>query len=238
MKKLINLISEEVTKAFVSAGYDEKYGKVTLSNRPDLCEFQCNGAMAAAKEYKCAPFMISDKVAALLESDEMFESVESVKPGFLNIKMDTAFLAKYMNDMKDDEGRYGLEKAICLARSSVIVNPFQSMSTCLLFKAASLLSQSIGLNSTGIPMRLPASVARSMSKPTILPLSSRKPIGGKLSSRPMTILSGSLSAVFSSPPQPASRAMTMVRDSKSENTFFISKITPFPMSVAQGTVLV
>ena len=101
MKKLINLISEEVTKAFVSAGYDEKYGKVTLSNRPDLCEFQCNGAMAAAKEYKCAPFMISDKVAALLESDEMFESVESVKPGFLNIKMDTAFLAKYMNDMKD-----------------------------------------------------------------------------------------------------------------------------------------
>lgn len=55
--------------------------------------------------------MISDKVAALLESDEMFESVESVKPGFLNIKMDTAFLAKYMNDMKDDEGRYGLEKA-------------------------------------------------------------------------------------------------------------------------------
>ena len=111
MKKLINLISEEVTKAFVSAGYDEKYGKVTLSNRPDLCEFQCNGAMAAAKEYKCAPFMISDKVAELLESDEMFESVESVKPGFLNIKMDTAFLAKYMNDMKDDEGRYGLEKA-------------------------------------------------------------------------------------------------------------------------------
>ena len=111
MKKLLNLISEEVTKAFVSAGYDEKYGKVTLSNRPDLCEFQCNGAMAAAKEYKCAPFMISDKVAALLESDEMFESVESVKPGFLNIKMDTAFLAKYMNDMKDDEGRYGLEKA-------------------------------------------------------------------------------------------------------------------------------
>ena len=85
MKKLINLISEEVTKAFVSAGYDEKYGKVTLSNRPDLCEFQCNGAMAAAKEYKCAPFMISDKVAALLESDEMFESVESVKPGFLCI---------------------------------------------------------------------------------------------------------------------------------------------------------
>ena len=63
MKKLIDLITEEVTKAFTDAGYDEKYGRVTLSNRPDLCEYQCNGAMAAAKEYKCAPFMISDKIA-------------------------------------------------------------------------------------------------------------------------------------------------------------------------------
>lgn len=111
MKKLINLISDEVTKAFVEAGYDEKYGKVTLSNRPDLCEFQCNGAMAAAKEYKCAPFMISDKVAELLSGNEMFESVESVKPGFLNIKMNTAFLAGYMNEMSSDEGRFGCEKA-------------------------------------------------------------------------------------------------------------------------------
>ncbi len=111
MNKLINLISDEVTKAFVEAGYDEKYGKVTLSNRPDLCEFQCNGAMAAAKEYKCAPFMISDKVAELLLDNEMFESVESVKPGFLNIKMDTAFLAVYMNKMSSDEGRFGCEKA-------------------------------------------------------------------------------------------------------------------------------
>ena len=50
MKKLIDLLTEEVTKSFEACGYDAKYGKVTLSNRPDLCEFQCNGAMAAAKE--------------------------------------------------------------------------------------------------------------------------------------------------------------------------------------------
>ena len=67
MKKILDLITEEVTKAFTDCGYDEKYGRVTLSNRPDLCEFQCNGAMAAAKEYKCAPFMISDKVAEALQ---------------------------------------------------------------------------------------------------------------------------------------------------------------------------
>ena len=84
MKKLIDLISEEVTKAFVECGYDEKYGRVTLSNRPDLCEYQCNGAMAAAKEYKCAPFMISDKIAELLSGNEMFSMVESVKPWLLS----------------------------------------------------------------------------------------------------------------------------------------------------------
>lgn len=110
MKKLIDLISEEVTKAFVECGYDEKYGRVTLSNRPDLCEYQCNGAMAAAKEYKCAPFMISDKIAELLSENEMFSMVESVKPGFLNLKMDEVYLAKYMNDMQKDEGRFGCSK--------------------------------------------------------------------------------------------------------------------------------
>ena len=68
MKTLIDLITEQVTNAFTGQGYDAKYGKVTLSNRPDLCEYQCNGAMAAAKEYKCAPFMISDKIAQTLRS--------------------------------------------------------------------------------------------------------------------------------------------------------------------------
>ena len=111
MQKLIDLISEKVTAAFVDAGYDEKYGKVTLSNRPDLCEYQCNGAMAAAKEYRCAPFMISDKIAEVLTGDELFESVESVKPGFLNIKIDSRYLARFLNEMMADDGRYGCEKA-------------------------------------------------------------------------------------------------------------------------------
>ena len=110
MKKLLDLISGEVTKAFVESGYDEKYGKVTLSNRPDLCEYQCNGAMAAAKEYKCAPFMISDKIAEILSGNAMFSMVESVKPGFLNLKLDNAYLASYLNDMQADEGRFGCDK--------------------------------------------------------------------------------------------------------------------------------
>ena len=111
MKTLIDLITEQVTNAFTGQGYDAKYGKVTLSNRPDLCEYQCNGAMAAAKEYKCAPFMISDKIAQALAENELFESVESVKPGFINMKVSPAYLAKYVSDMKADEGRFGRDKA-------------------------------------------------------------------------------------------------------------------------------
>ena len=109
MTKLLDLISIEVTKAFAAAGYEEKYGKVTLSNRPDLCEFQCNGAMAAAKQYKKAPFMISDDVAAQLADNEMFSAVDSVKPGFLNLKLSDVYLAEYLQKMQEDD-RFGCEE--------------------------------------------------------------------------------------------------------------------------------
>lgn len=110
MEKILTLISKEVEEAFEANGYDKKYGRVTLSNRPDLCEYQCNGAMAAAKEYKCAPFMISDKIAESLKANKMFESVESVKPGFLNLKLDAEYLAGYLRKMAADEERLGCEK--------------------------------------------------------------------------------------------------------------------------------
>lgn len=110
MKKILDIITKEVTEAFREAGYEEKYGKVTLSNRPDLCEFQCNGAMAAAKQYKKAPFMIADDVADKLRGNAMFQSVESVKPGFLNLKLNGDFLAGYLREMQKDQ-RFGAEKA-------------------------------------------------------------------------------------------------------------------------------
>ena len=110
MKKILDLITDEVTKAFTECGYDAKYAKVTLSNRPDLCEYQCNGAMAAAKEYKKAPFMIADEVVEKLAANPIFAMAESVKPGFLNLKIDEAYLADYIVKMQEDEGRFGCEK--------------------------------------------------------------------------------------------------------------------------------
>ena len=108
MKTIIDEISQLVSEAFADAGYDGKYGKVTLSNRPDLCEYQCNGAMAAAKEYKKAPIMIANDAAAALEGNEAFEEVSAAAPGFLNLKVKTEFLAGYLERMCTAD-RYGVD---------------------------------------------------------------------------------------------------------------------------------
>lgn len=103
MKKLMELMAQELSAAFEKAGYDPAYGKVSVSNRPDLCEFQCNGAMAGAKAYKKAPFMIADDVVAALGSDTMFSKAEVVKPGFINLNVKGEILADYLKDMAADE---------------------------------------------------------------------------------------------------------------------------------------
>ena len=108
MKKLLELITEEFEKAFEKNEYDKKLGKVVVSNRPDLCQYQCNGAMAGAKLYHKAPIMIANQVVESLQENEMFESVEAVMPGFMNIKLNSEFVAKYLNDMKEAD-KYGCE---------------------------------------------------------------------------------------------------------------------------------
>ena len=103
MKKLMEQMAEELSAAFEKSGYDPSYGKVTVSNRPDLCEFQCNGAMAGAKAYKKAPFMIADDVVAYLKDSQVFSMAEVVKPGFINLKVKGEFLADYLKEMATDE---------------------------------------------------------------------------------------------------------------------------------------
>ncbi len=103
MKKVLDVITDKVAEAFTACGYEEKYGRVSISNRPDLCEYQCNGAMAAAKAYKKAPIMIADEVVEKLAADTMFAEIVSVMPGFINIKISTEFLADRMNQMAVEE---------------------------------------------------------------------------------------------------------------------------------------
>ncbi len=110
MNTIIELITEEVKNAFQKAGYDASYGRVTLSNRPDLCEYQCNGAMAAAKEYRKAPAMIAKDVVEHLAESKALEMAEAVNPGFINLKVSGDFLAQYLQNMKTAEN-LGVEKA-------------------------------------------------------------------------------------------------------------------------------
>ena len=109
MKKILDLITAEMKAAFADCGYDEAYAKVTLSNRPDLCEYQCNGAMAAAKAYKKKPFDIATEVVAKLAASRIFAAVDAVMPGFINLKLDSDYLAEYMNGMAGEE-QCGCEK--------------------------------------------------------------------------------------------------------------------------------
>ena len=110
MKKLMELMAEELASAFEKAGYNPEYGKVTVSNRPDLCEFQCNGAMAGAKAYKKAPFMIADDVVEHLKDSQIFAMAEVVKPGFINLQVKEEFLADYLKKMAADE-KYSVKTA-------------------------------------------------------------------------------------------------------------------------------
>lgn len=109
MKKIIDLISEDVKKAFISKGYDEKYGVVSLSNRPDLCQYQCNGAMAAAKAYKKAPIIIAQEVVDVLQDNSLFKEITAIMPGFINISLGDEFLANYINGMRSEKD-FGCEK--------------------------------------------------------------------------------------------------------------------------------
>ena len=103
MKRIMELMEDAVKEAFTKAGYEEKFARVNVSNRPDLCEYQCNGAMAAAKTYKKAPIMIANDVVAFLKENELFSMAEAVNPGFINLKIAPAFLTKFLNEMQADE---------------------------------------------------------------------------------------------------------------------------------------
>ena len=110
MKKVIEILQEELSAAFEKAGYDKKYAKVGVSNRPDLCQYQCNGALAAAKEYHKAPIQMANEVVELLNGSDSFKEIVAQAPGFINMTVSDKFLADYINEMAVSE-TLGLEKA-------------------------------------------------------------------------------------------------------------------------------
>jgi len=109
VKKILDCIVEELIPAFEESGYDRSYARVTLSNRPDLCEYQCNGAMAAAKAYKKKPIDIANAIVEKLAVNPMFSEANAVMPGFINLRLNPEYLAEYMNGMQAEE-KLGVEE--------------------------------------------------------------------------------------------------------------------------------
>ncbi|MCB7303791.1 arginine--tRNA ligase [Bariatricus massiliensis] len=109
MKTILDLITDELEQAFEEAGYDKELAKVTLSNRPDLCEYQCNGAMAGAKKYHKAPIMIANDVVEKLSLNNSIKEAEAVNPGFINLRTNPEFVAHFLNLMSGDK-KLGVEE--------------------------------------------------------------------------------------------------------------------------------
>ena len=110
MKIFIEKINDVVKNAFEELGYERETGRVNVSNRPDLCQYQCNGALANAKKHKKAPMIIAQEVVEKLNDNKMFSKLEAVAPGFINMNINDEFLIDYVNEMKKDEN-YGVSKA-------------------------------------------------------------------------------------------------------------------------------
>ncbi len=109
MKKILDRIEDVLSPAFEECGYDASFAKVKLSDRPDLCEYQCNGAMSAAKIYKKKPIEIAEEITAKLADCQMFESIGAVMPGFINIRLSGDYIAEYVNGMQSED-KLGVEE--------------------------------------------------------------------------------------------------------------------------------
>ena len=94
MADLKTVLSEAVGTAFAAEGVDASLARVTPSDRPDLADFQSNGALAAAKALKANPRELASRIADRLTADPRFTSVEVAGPGFINLKIADAALAE------------------------------------------------------------------------------------------------------------------------------------------------
>lgn len=110
MTDLKTSLSEAVAAAFAAEGVDASLARVVASDRPDLADFQSNGALAAAKALKANPRELAAKVAERLSHDSRLSSVEVAGPGFINLKLSTAALAQRAAEVAADEALAGASR--------------------------------------------------------------------------------------------------------------------------------
>ena len=107
MESILEVLTKKFEAVFEKVSYDKSYATVGVSNRPDLCEFQCNGAMSLAKLYKKKPLDIALEVVEKLKEDKAFSKLEAVPPGFINMSLSNEFLSGYLQSMSKEE-KFGI----------------------------------------------------------------------------------------------------------------------------------
>ncbi|MBR2181655.1 MAG: arginine--tRNA ligase, partial [Oscillospiraceae bacterium] len=103
MSTLKNRLTAIVEEAFAAAGYNKELGAVTFSDRPDLCQFQCNGALTGAKIHRKSPVMIANDVISHLSENKIFKSVTVAPPGFINMILADEFIAEEAAKMAESD---------------------------------------------------------------------------------------------------------------------------------------
>ena len=103
MEKITSVLTRKTASAFEKCGYDPSLGEVAVSNRPELCQFQCNGALSGAKIFRKPPMQIASDVAAELSRDPDFKEVSACPPGFINITLSDEFIVSLLNEISSDE---------------------------------------------------------------------------------------------------------------------------------------
>ncbi len=106
---LENIINEKTATIFQKLGLDSRFATVKVSDRPDLSDFQCNGALALAKQERKNPREIAANIAAELEKDDAFSKISVDGPGFINLTLKDEFIAQNMDDISQDD-RFGCPK--------------------------------------------------------------------------------------------------------------------------------
>lgn len=105
---LIEKLTSVFAGAFEGLGFDSSYGTVVRSQRPDLGQFQCNGALPAGKKNGKNPREVAEAVIAAVQESELIESVDIAGPGFINIVVSDTVLAAEVSEAAADE-RFGIE---------------------------------------------------------------------------------------------------------------------------------
>ncbi len=140
MASLAKQLSDIVGGAFESLGLPADLGLVRVSDRPDLCQFQCNGAMAAAKQAKKNPREVAQGIVDALADNANITKLEIAGPGFINIDISDDFIAAHIKVITGD-ARHGV---VAGGKGETIVLDYGGMNVAKAMHVGHLRSLAIG----------------------------------------------------------------------------------------------